>query len=1123
MKKVISFMLIFTSIFCMSALPCMGAETDFIVNVDVDVLENIVTIEGLLPVKYDARWVTYYLLYPQKTQDDIPCDSPENPVVERNGQLSADSSGVFSETFKILGPEGTYTLYIRSGDTAKAVEINTEISDNKEFLWQIHMLGDTFSNRTETDTKKLFDISRSELDFGFGEEIPVVEPFPTTGLYYVFVDPENGDDRTATGSIDKPFKTCNEALLKFKPEKGMVLTLRGGIYPVTDRIILSDITAAEEAPFVITNYEDEDVIFTGGNVLKGEDFKKVTDTEILSRLNPAISDNVRVLDMSACGITEYGDIGTSYTPALWVDGAEYTIARWPNAGTTGMRECTDPDLIDTVGGTATKSNGVIDCGTVTAAAGSSCGSYRKYSKRATELNEAAGEIVSTDIGVEFCVEDLRPFSWVNTGDIWFYGSVYEEWRKFNFPISEFNADTRSIRTSWGNEWGAKYYPTHNKFYYFNILEELDAPGEWFLDKETGLLYVYPTQDLAGKEIIYDATASSGTDSYMMHLHNVQNVIINGITFKNSRGNGIYIGNQNSKHVIVQNCEFYNLGIATWLGGRYSGVINSTFKDLSNRAIQLNVPSTNDTYNLIPARQFAMNNILYNTTGIYSNGIGNVISHNFISNNKGSAIYPAGNETIAEYNEIVSGPRVTLDSGAIYTGGNAFKRGVHVRYNYIHDIGNISPRGIYFDDMISGCYAYGNIVDGAWMQLHGARENAVYNNIFLNYQNGTKGAIRLDANYYVSGSKTNVRWKTGNLEYGSMTAPIKPGSLYNQEIFMERYPILKAWIPMMQERIAEYQIEKDPYNSNIYQSENYPGYTDKAGKKYNLNEYLSASRDNYFGNNVLINTYDIVAGQDGETAGYVNTGYENNILLTADENPFTDENFGDSNAYAKILEVNPEFEVIPFEKIGLTNKEYTKNEKTSAVKPADSTKTAVPTDGLTLEWKYVIGAQRYKVEISDTSDFSSIMESATTVECKYSVEMELEGDKIYYWRVTTIADAKCATGEDIVSDIFTFKTAANYEKDFNKVGITDYTLSDGGITAYCYNLTDEDKEAAVYAAFYDDAGRFLGLKSEKVTASPNEFSEKITISTPYSGAAVVKFFVWSANGNMVPYTFVRTIE
>ena len=1117
MKKTLC--LIFTTlmIFTTLSMPCGAVQMDFSINASTNAEQNIVYINGHLYTPYSARWVTYYLLYPGKSIDDIPYHSADNPTVVMYEQLKCDKDGAFSTSFKVT-EEGKYNLYVTSGELVKFLEIDTEKETNGSMLWQLHQLDESFNTRTSTDIKELFNISRSELP----DEIPVVEPFPIEGLYSVFVDPVNGDDHTATGSIDKPFRTCNKALEVFNPESGMMLTLREGIYPQSDSIRLKNIHADDDLPFIITNYKNEKPTFTGGNVLKGEDFKPVADSEILQRLNPDISANIRVLDMNQYGITDFGEISTNYTPALWVDGGEYTIARWPNSVNTGMRECKDPDLIDTVGGTAEKSNGVIDCGTVTAATGSSCGEYRKYSKRATALNEAAGEIVSEDTGAEFMIEDIHPFSWVDTGDIWIYGSVYAEWRRMNFKIAEFNPETRSIRTAEGNEWGARYSPKHNSFYYFNILEELDTPGEWYLDKKSGLLYVYPTVDLTGKEILYDATHPTNSDSYFMHLTRVENVIINGITFKNTRGNGIYVANENSKHVIVQNCHFSNMRLGVYMAGRYSGVINSTFTDLYDRGIQLNLPSTNDTYTLVPARQFAMNNILHNTTGIYSGGIGNVISHNVVSNNRGSAIRPSANENIVEYNEIVAGPRETMDSGAIYVGGgSAFKRGIHVRYNYIHDIGNIKPNGIYMDDMLSECYTYGNIVDGTEIFLNATRECTVYNNIVLNYQNSA--AINLGKGYYAVNGSVNIRWKPGSLEYGNMTKPLDPDSKYNFETYINRYPILGIWIPQMRERIAEYETTKDGYHSDIYQSETYPGYTDLSGRQYELNQYLSASRDNQFENNVIINSKEMSVGQGNTTEGYVRTVFENNHSY--DNNPFTSENYGDLEAYSEILADNPDFEVIPFEKIGLTSGKTISNEKTVAVRPANDVVNTIPKEGLALQWKNIAGAQKYKVELSDTSDFAVISESATLVEDTYSITTALEDGKTYYWRVTTIPDSTYAVGGEMVSDTFAFKTQSGGNSNFNLTGVTDYTcqITDSGakITAYGFNLTEDSATVDVYAACYDIEGKLIDIDFEKATVESNEFSEKIVLYLNTSEFDTLKLFVWAEN-SLYPVTFVRKI-
>ena len=88
MKKILSVILIFTIFFCLISAPCFGAEPDMVINSKVDAEKNIITINGEISTKYGARWITYYLLYPDKDLDDIPFDSPENQVVARNGQFS---------------------------------------------------------------------------------------------------------------------------------------------------------------------------------------------------------------------------------------------------------------------------------------------------------------------------------------------------------------------------------------------------------------------------------------------------------------------------------------------------------------------------------------------------------------------------------------------------------------------------------------------------------------------------------------------------------------------------------------------------------------------------------------------------------------------------------------------------------------------------------------------------------------------------------------------------------------------------------------------------------------------------------------------------------------------------
>ena len=83
---------------------------------------------------------------------------------------------------------------------------------------------------------------------------------------------------------------------------------------------------------------------------------------------------------------------------------------------------------------------------------------------------------------------------------------------------------------------------------------------------------------------------------------------------------------------------------------------------------------------------------------------------------------------------------TGDCGTLHVGRTYVSYGTVIRYNYFHDVGNPdSPAvghasGIYFDDGISGLSAYGNIIvnaTGHGFLIGGGRDVEVYNNIIIN--------------------------------------------------------------------------------------------------------------------------------------------------------------------------------------------------------------------------------------------------------------------------------------------------------------------------------------------------------------------------------------------------------
>lgn len=1163
MKRIIATIIAAAMLMCCFSLPCVAADVSSGIHlvVEYDIDTGVLKLSGTMAVSMGRDWATFYMLYPGKTRADIPAHTKDNPVFSNYAEIAADSDGTFEYEFVHSGDPGVYTLYFTTGyaQITREIDTTTSVKSESNRLEALKALPTSYEAPKGTTVKTLFKEKVGELP----SEMPVIRAADIAGLSEVFVDVKNGDDATADGTIDKPYKTVTAALAARPPETGRVLYLREGTYPMSDGLSIKKVEATEELPFIVSNYNDEKVTITGGTNIKSSDFEKVTDSGIIQRLAPEVVDDILVVDLKEkYGMTDYGDITTDSSPVLFVGESKYQIARWPNSETTVMRKYEGED----------GENGVIDSGYINTAVGSNCGDNRSYSKRATEKNAEAGSVVDTDQGIQFCIEDIRPFSWVDTGDIWVYGKFYDDWTLNHLNITEFHPENRSIRTATGLSWGCQYVSRTgytNSFYYYNILEELDTPGEWFVDKETGKLYIYPTGDIENSEIVYAATDAS----QMWYIGNCKNVVVNGINFEKARGRALNIAGPNTEGVVVQNCSFENVGNGIYVEGKYSGVINSSFKDMEGKGVYIAGNSTAEKKALTPDRQFVQNCVFYNTKGINSSGVGQIISHNFISNNIGTCISVTGNEIVVEYNEIVAGPRAVDDAGCIYVNGNnMFNRGNHVRYNYIHDA---AARAIYFDDMLSECYGYGNIIDGSWFQLHNTSEITVYNNIILNYTSSSgEGPIRNQPNYWRSANTAGTRWVTGTLNYGSFTKKLKASEGYGGDeenntltgAYADRYPLLKTWAERMYQRIDEYESNgktsaaaktssiNSPYTHTWEKPKTFLGYTygyETVTEQVNLNDYLSAARDNYYANNVMINcaenVIDMPKNENGKytlpfayttsgdyantnKSGYIGTIDENNYYLTSDENPFDGTTFADTSAYEKIREYVSTFETIPFDKIGLRSEDdYTVNTKTHSISPVDTTEISISAKDLSLQWASVTGAQEYTVEIASDAEFTDIIESATTYDLSYKVETSLESDKTYYWRVSTEATAKCSTGSVAISDTFKFKTMVESQSaERNQVGVTVYSVDDMTqesfkVTTYAYNTTDTEKEAKIHIACYSEDGRLVSTKNEKVTIAADSLTSEYVFEFTAPNTKKIKLFVWSADDNMIPYTFVKTIK
>ena len=98
--------------------------------------------------------------------------------------------------------------------------------------------------------------------------------------------------------------------------------------------------------------------------------------------------------------------------------------------------------------------------------------------------------VSTGFAADAVSPD-RVARWNNPAGGYIHGLQRSLWGSLHYRITGKNADN-TLRSEGGWQISAGDRPLHKEYQFVeNIFEELDAPGEWFLDERSSTLYFYP--------------------------------------------------------------------------------------------------------------------------------------------------------------------------------------------------------------------------------------------------------------------------------------------------------------------------------------------------------------------------------------------------------------------------------------------------------------------------------------------------------------------------------------------------------------------------------------------------------------------------------------------------------
>ena len=594
--------------------------------------------------------------------------------------------------------------------------------------------------------------------------------------FYIAPNGSDGND----GSVNAPFATFERAKravqeLDKTGKTSVTVAVCAGEYAV-GQIAFGEADGGSEACPVIYNAYGGEVVLNGGFNIPVDAFEKVTDERILCRLTPQAREHVRVADLSRLGLTREqigvihvigsfhmadrydGDwIGPLHCE-LFVGDRRQTLARYPN----GDEYLKTDRPITFIGGSEAEQTGIFD-------------------PEFCKLRNPTGDLYEVNKALA-----QRIASWKTLEDVWMFGFWMYDWADASTPIGSFDPVKRTLAPKFLSQWGAR---KGAPYYFFNVLEELDAPGEWYLDRKELKLYLYPEGERQENVFL------SVTQKSILEVRGGRHLHFDGFTIKGTRGDAVTV---EADHITIQNCTIKNVaGNAVAMKGSHNCVRNCHITHTGKGGIILD---GGDRETLTPGNCVAENNQIHSWSEIFKtycpavklNGVGNICRHNEMYDSPHEVIWYHGNDHLIENNHIHHACLLTKDGGAIYAGKEWSYYGSIVRGNVIHDLGTpyYTASAIYMDDGMSGQTICDNLlvnIPGIAIQLGGGRDLVVRNNTVINCTNtpisydnrAIEGALHGTWFHYCS-EPNGYMWK------------LLWESPYRSEIWQKHYPQIAAF-------------------------------------------------------------------------------------------------------------------------------------------------------------------------------------------------------------------------------------------------------------------------------------------------------------------------------------------
>lgn len=718
--------------------------------------------------------------------------------------------------------------------------------------------------------------------------------------FYVATDGSDEND----GSLEHPFATLTAARDAIRegrangtlPSGNIVVNIRGGHYPVSQQMIFeAQDSGVEGSPIIYQAYGDETVVFEGGQEIEASKAVKVTDQAILDRvLDETARGKLMMIDLGAEGIDvpdliSYGHaVNSGWRPLeVYINGAALEKSVWPNAN-------------------------------------SETGKYLRTTSAVLEgTDNREGPFT---IGYPDPEGHTKLWSEEAISDLMIGGFLSNDFSCQHLQVESLDADALTLLT----KEGSSYAPAADRrFYFWNLIEEIDQPGESYIDRENDIVYFYPAVDMTDAEIVV-----STMQDKMLVVNQASHITFRNLEFEFTRETVAEVA---GSHITFDGCTLaHTSGTGIKASGTNITIENCNIYDCGYGGIDI---SGGDRVNLVSSENVIHNNRIHDngrvketySPAINVAGMGVTMTHNELYNNASQIIGMTGNDHLIAYNNIYDSVLESADQGAVYWGRNPSELGIRIMYNYFHDMendyGGYGHQAVFWDDGAYGPFVYGNVFfrsSNTKDTGDPARTNALKTN---------GGAFsHIENNIFIDGANAfnPHKWNNGTKAYGWW--------LFMYDKFDQRYN------PVYEDKMLAVPVNGEEW-TNYYSDFQW---TDENGKVFStdlwshLSPYFNqtfadAMKDkdrltdqdflyayaqengpsfgNVFQGNVCVDISQAVFANSGQAT-------ETNTYSTSSHDIFQDydgRNFALTEAGLRLVQSRiPGFENVPFDDMGLVS-------------------------------------------------------------------------------------------------------------------------------------------------------------------------------------------------------------